>query len=82
MLDIKAKSRGSVRFKMAADLAVDLASKLLAPIYGQINPVSVGEDHRDLNVALEYGKRLCGASQNINETAIHRLVHAYPPTTS
>jgi len=78
MLDVKARSRGSVRFKMAADIAVDLASRLLAPVYGQINPINVGEDHRDLNVALEYGKRLCDASQNINQSAIDKLVHGYP----
>lgn len=78
MIGIKNRSMGSVRFKMASELASQMSTGLLAPIYGQINPVSVGEDHRDLMVAYEYGERLAKISGNTKSDAVRKLVHDYP----
>lgn len=78
LLQIKRRSRGTVRFKSAAELAAELTVGLFAPIYEQINPINVGEDHRDLEVAIEYGTRLGRYSANVNEDAVRRLVHDYP----
>jgi hypothetical protein len=78
MMEIKRRSRGLVTFKVASDLAADTATKLLSPIYSQINPVAMGEDFRDLNLAYEYGKRLVEFSGIATEASVRRLVHDYP----
>lgn len=78
MLAVKRKSRGSVRLKFASDLAKELTQGLLAPIYSQITPESLGEDHQELQVAHEYGKRLANLGGNISEAGIKALVHSYP----
>src|SRR5260370_10392750 len=76
MMEIK--SRGRVRFRTAADLANELTIGLFSSIYGQLDPLSMGEDHRDLHVALDYGTRLAQHSENVKERTVWRLVHDYP----
>lgn len=78
MMNITMRSGGLVSFKLASDLSATMASSLLAPVYGQINPEVVGSEFRDLNVALEYGVRLVGYSGNADVTAVYKLVHEYP----
>jgi hypothetical protein len=78
MVSIKTGSRGSVRFKLAAELAGELTKGLFAPIYEQITPEGLGEDYQELQVAVEYGKRLAKIGRNIDDASINRLVHEYP----
>lgn len=78
MLGIIDHSGGSISFKVAADISARTASDIVGKIYEQINPDSLGQDFRDLNVATKYGERLNKRSGNIKETGIQRLVHDYP----
>lgn len=78
LISIKSNSKGAVRFKLASELAADLARGLLSPIYGQISPEGLGEDYQELMVAYEYGKRLASVGGLVSEDAINRLVHEYP----
>lgn len=78
MMSITMKSGGLVSFALASELSASMASKLMAPVYQQVNPEVVGSEHRDLNVALEYGIRLIKCSRNADLEAVHRLVRFYP----
>ena len=78
MLGIIQHSYGSVSFKVAADISARTASDVMGKIYEQINPDSLGQDFRDLNVANKYCERLSKWSKNINAKGIQRLVHEYP----
>lgn len=78
MIDMKELTRGSVRLKLASEIALQMTQGLFAPIYSQITPEGLGEDWQELHVALEYGKRLATIGGLIDETAIHKLVHDYP----
>jgi hypothetical protein len=55
-----------------------MASNLLSPVYAQINPDVVGNDFRDLNVALQYGARLISNSENADLSTVLHLVNHYP----
>jgi hypothetical protein len=77
MVSLKTGSRGSVRFRLAAELAGELTRGLFAPIYEQITPEGLGEDFQELMVAVDYGNRLAKVGNNISEVAIRRLVHDY-----
>lgn len=78
MINIKARSFGRIRFTTAAELAAEITVGALSGIYDQVDPVNVGEDHRDLNVAIQYGNRLAEKSGNVKSEAVERLVHNYP----
>jgi hypothetical protein len=78
MMEIKQRSRFRVRFRTAADLATNLTIGLFSNVYSQLDPVAIGEDHRDLRVALEYGQRLASHSDNLKPGAVSDLVHKYP----
>lgn len=78
MMEIKERSRYRVRFRTAADLAMHLTVGLFQHLYSQVDPAAIGEDYRDLHVALEYGKRLAEHSANLKRDAVSDLVHKYP----
>jgi serine dehydrogenase proteinase len=78
MINIKARSFGRIRFTTAAELAAQITVGALTGIYEQVDPVNVGEDHRDLNVAIQYGNRLAEKSNNVKDGAVEKLVHNYP----
>lgn len=78
MMEIKQRSRFRVRFRTAADLATSLTVGLFSNVYSQLDPAAIGEDHRDLNVALAYGERLARHSRNLKLNAVSDLVHKYP----
>lgn len=78
MMEIKRRSSFRVRFRTAADLATNLTVGLFSKIYEQLDPLTMGEDHRDLHVALEYGARLARYSRNLKPDAVWNLVHNYP----
>ena len=78
MMEIKRRSGNRVRFRTAADLAMQMTTGLFSHIYSQIDPLSMGEDYRDLHVALEYGERLAKYSRNLKPGGVTDLVHKYP----
>jgi len=78
MMGITMRSGGVVNFKLASELSASMTGQLLSQVYSQMNPDIVGSENRDLNIALEYGRRLVGYSQNSDEIGVMRLVEDYP----
>lgn len=78
MISIKVKSKSLVSFKLASQLAADMSSNLLSQVYAQISPDIVGNEKRDLDIAVQYGRRLGEVSQNINAHTVEHLVKCYP----
>jgi len=83
MLDMINKSGGRITTKTAADLAASLTTGLMSPIFGQIDPMRVGEDYRSTRVAEEYALRLNAHAQNLifisdESSAVDTLVRGYP----
>jgi Serine dehydrogenase proteinase len=78
MINIKVKSQSLVSFKLASQLAAEMSSKLLSQVYAQISPDIVGNEKRDLDIAIQYGLRLGIISQNINSHTVEHLVQCYP----
>lgn len=70
---------GSVTYKTAASIAVDLVGKLLAPIYSQIDPSEIGENSRTMNITKNYATRLDREAKNFkSQEWLSYLVEAYP----
>lgn len=78
MMQIKARSGGTISFKLAAEIASAASSGMMAEVYSQINPEVIGTDYRDLSIATKYGERLDKKYQNLKPGALQRLVREYP----
>ncbi len=79
MISIKVKSDSLVSFKLASQLSADMASKLLSQVYAQISPDIVGNEKRDLDIAVHYGHRLNDISDNAKDAhTVEHLVQCYP----
>lgn len=78
MLSIKRRSGDNISFPIASEVAGDMASRVMSPISERIDPAVLGSDHRDLQVAIEYGKRLAAYSENISPLAVKFLTEQYP----
>lgn len=78
MTRIIGQSRGNISFKTASEISGQVSASLMAEVYSQINPDAIGNDHRDLKVALEYGNRLAEKSKNPADDTVYKLVHNYP----
>ena len=63
-----------VALQMASRLAVGMFSK----VYGQIDPIRLGEIDRAARIAVDYGQRLNAFSTNLEEDALAKLVAEYP----
>lgn len=78
MIGIISKSGTAVSFRLAADIASRTSARVMSRIYEQINPDALGQDYRDLNIALKYGERLNRRYGNLKKNALRRLVYDYP----
>lgn len=78
MLRISIKSSGLIGFRLASEISAEIASRVLAPIYSQMNPEIVGGEYRDLQVAAHYGMRLIEYSNNADEDTVMHLIEHYP----
>lgn len=78
MLSIKRRSADAVSFPLASEVAGDMAARMMAPIFEQVQPEALGSDYRDLQVAVEYGKRLAAHGGNIGLPQIDFLTNHYP----
>lgn len=72
------KTRGRIRTRLAADFSATLASQIISPIAAQIDPLTLGEHHRAMQIAIDYGKRLANAKQSLQSGALDRLLSGYP----
>ena len=77
-LRIKARGGGTITLRMAMQMATEMTTGLFAPLYSQVNPLSVGEAGRALSIATSYGKILLQKGQNIEENALSYITAAYP----
>ncbi len=78
LLTLRARSGFQISTPSALETAEKLAIGLYAPIYGQLDPVRIGEIARSLLIASEYGERLNRYSMNLKDRALLSLVHGYP----
>jgi hypothetical protein len=78
MQEVIKRSGSAISFRLAADIAGRMSSRLLARVYQQINPADLGQDNRDLNVALRYGERLNKRFANLKAGGLKHLVYDYP----
>lgn len=70
------RSRSQLSTKMAAEYAASLTVGVMAPIYGQLDPIRIGEVERFVRIAQEYGERL--STSNVSRGTIERLLSSYP----
>lgn len=78
MLQIKYKSRGSVSFEVASQIAASITTGVMSSVYAQVKPEDLGRDLRDLHVATAYGERLVEHGENVKHGAVRHLVEDYP----
>lgn len=78
LFSIKSNTGGLVRLKLAGELAERIVVGVMSPIYGQITPENLGQDHQDLSIASHYGVRLANISGSATEESVHHLVYNYP----
>jgi len=70
------RSGGGISTPTASHLAVDMVTGLVRPIVAQIDPASLGQAARAVQLATHYGGLL--NSGNVRAGAIHRLTYHYP----
>lgn len=75
---IEIRRGGRLSTKLAGEFAAEVATGVAAPLYNQIDPNRLGEMQRAIRIAIEYGKRLNGKSQNLKNGALEALVGDYP----
>jgi hypothetical protein len=73
-LNVLQKSGYSITTKTAAEISSKLAIGLISPISAQIDPIRLGEVHRAITIANQYGDRLSLDNSNI----IAKLIVGYP----
>lgn len=76
LIDIRQGSR--IRTSLAADIAAKLADGFIAPIAAKIDPVTLGEHQRAMQIAYDYGERLNKMSKSLETGALVKLVSSYP----
>ena len=76
MLEIVRRSNGSISTKTASEIATGVTAGVFQPIMAQIDPLRVGEAHRSMRIAREYGERL--KSPLLKPGMLERLVQDYP----
>jgi hypothetical protein len=62
--------------KMAAEIAREMTVGLYNTIYGQIDPMRIGEFDRALRIASDYGARL--GKKTLKDDALNKLLTDYP----
>ena len=77
-LNITTASQGSITLKTATQIATELTTGLFAPLYGQLDPLHVGEAGRAMSIATWYGKRLLGEGRNIGPNELEFITSEYP----
>ena len=77
-LEIQKRSEGAITVKTAGEFATNLASGLFSNLFGQIDPLYVGESARALSIAHAYGERLIEDSKNWTAASLEQLLSGYP----
>lgn len=77
-LNLRFRSGLQITTRTAAEVATKLAVGLFEPIYGQIDPISLGENQRAMLIAENYGSRLTEHGGNVLAGGVDRLIADYP----
>ena len=77
-LTTKVGGSESITMHTAAEIATQLTTGLFSKLYGQIDPMHVGEAGRAMKIADYYGVRLLDKSRNITKSALMLLNTKYP----
>ncbi|RWX47163.1 Serine dehydrogenase proteinase [Candidatus Electrothrix aarhusensis] len=67
-----------IHTKTAADIATKLADDFIAPIAARIDPLTLGEHQRAMQIAYDYGERLSNMTKSLQHDALVKLVSGYP----
>jgi hypothetical protein len=78
MLQVKARSFGNISFEKCAEIASDVCGCVFSEVFSQLDPGALGQNARDMQVAVEYGTRLAKRGKNISAANIEHLVSHYP----
>ena len=76
-LHMKAGSDDAITLRTATEIATKMTTGLFAPLYGQVDPMHVGEAHRAMSIAVEYGLRLLEEGRNIDSDHLRYLTSEY-----
>lgn len=76
--DIKWEKEIPLTSKMAAQIATRITTGLFTPLYGQIDPLHLGEAWRAMNIAGRYGHILLIVSENAERESLKILMTDYP----
>jgi hypothetical protein len=77
-LSLLGKSGYQITTKTAAEIATKLTDGVFHPVYAQLDPLKLGEYHRNMKIAAEYGKRLLATGNLKSEDSLIKLTHGYP----
>ena len=75
-LETRRQGLGYITTKTAAEVATGLVVGMYQPIYGQIDPMRVGEMTRAMTIGHHYGERL--GEKNLKDGALAKLISGYP----
>ena len=76
LIDIRRGSR--IRTSLAADIAVKLADSFISPMASKIDPITLGEHQRAMQIAWDYGTRLSEMVDSLKRGALEKLLSGYP----
>ena len=77
-LDLQRRSDGTITLRTAAQIATDLTTGMFSQLYGQVDPLHIGEAGRAMSIAGHYGRRLLNDGENIDPNALEFIMSAYP----
>ena len=77
-MEIKSKSNDAISLKTATEIATQMTTGLFAPLFGQVDPMHIGEASRALSIASDYGQRLLEGGGNITAEDLEQLTSGYP----
>jgi hypothetical protein len=76
LMDIRMGS--GIRTRTAAEIATKLANDFIAPIAARIDPLTLGDHQRAMQIAYDYGERLNSMAKSLESDALVKLVSGYP----
>lgn len=77
-LELEKKSEGAITVKTAGEIASNLTAGLFSSLFGQVDPLHIGESARALSIANAYGARLMDDSKNWTSKTLSLLLSGYP----
>ena len=77
-LQLITRSGFQITTKTSSEIATKLTVGMFQPVYDQLDPLKLGEYHRNMMVAVEYGKRLMSNGNVATEDLLRKLTHGYP----